>query len=130
MNVRNIIKKILFYVIILIAFFAFFNIKNTVAEAEKESWAVDEACMEVKSRLYAASGEIPNVSGKVLYENGQDCIVIVSFDFPELNWENSKACHVVYGHRKETCYTSHILDAPSSDYEFDVEELKVLWKIE
>ena len=34
------------------------------------SWAVDKACAEVKSEVYNDYGEVPRVSGELIYKDG------------------------------------------------------------
>ena len=93
------------------------------------SWVVDAACTEVKSQVYSDYGEIPSVSGSILYKNGQDYIVVVSYDLREIDWEGKIACHV-YGYRKSNCYVTGMTREMPDDYRFNIEELKALWSIE
>lgn len=70
--------------------FTFILISLISCGGGKKSRAINEACSEVKSMVYSACGEIPSISADILYENGRECIVVVSYDLPDLNWKGKK----------------------------------------
>ena len=116
-----------FSIIVLIAISVFLGYKYVLPKIDT-SWVVDVACTEVKSQVYSKYGEIPSVSGNILYENGQDYIVVVSYNLREIDWEGKVACHV-YGYRKSNCYVTGMTQEMSKGYKFNTEELKALWGI-
>ena len=117
-----------FSVILLIAVLVFCGYKYVWPKVNT-SWVVDAACTEVKSQVYSDYGEVPSVSGSILYKNGQDYIVIVSYNLREIDWEGKVACHV-YGYRKSNCYVTGMTQELSKGYSFNTEELKALWGLE
>ena len=117
-----------FSIILLIAVLVFCGYKYVWPKVNT-SWVVDAACTEVKSQVYSDYGEVPSVSGSILYKNGQDYIVIVSYSLREFDWDGKVACHV-YGYRKSNCYVTGMTQEMSKNYKFNTEELKALWGIE
>lgn len=94
------------------------------------SWAVECACTKVKSEVYKDYGEVPEVSGELIYKDEQDYIVVVKYELPEFGWEASVACHV-FGFRESNCYVSGMTKEYSYnfDYKDDLDELKALWEL-
>lgn len=95
------------------------------------SWAVDKACAEVKSEVYNDYGEIPRVSGELIYKDGQNYIVVVKYEIPGWDWEASCAC-LVYGYRESNCFVSRMTTEMSYDYNYkaSLDELKALWALD
>lgn len=95
------------------------------------SWAVDEACDEVKSQVYRDYGEIPKMSGKLIYKKGQHHIVVVKYEIPKWEIEWSRAC-LVYGYRESNCFVSKMTTENTADYDYKskLEELKALWSLD
>jgi len=95
-----------------------------------QSWVIDEACTEVESQVYIEYGEIPTaVRGEIIYQNGQNYIVIVKYHVPGWDWDGSRACHI-YGYRKSNCALMEMTNELSYDYAYNAAELKALWAIE
>ena len=115
-------------IIFLIAVLIFFGYKYAWPKIDT-SWVVDAACAEVKSQVYSDYGEVPRVSGNILYKNGQHYIVITTYRLSEFDWEGKIACHV-YGYRKSNCYVTGMTNEMPENYHFNTEELKALWGIE
>ena len=123
-----IMKKIL---ALLLSFTVFMTMSACNKDTENgNEWAIDEACTEVKGQVYSEYGEMPSgISGSILYKNGQDYIVIVSYKLKEFGWEGQVACHV-YGYRKSNCFVKGTTKEMPKGYEFGIEEIKALWRIE
>ena len=94
------------------------------------SWVVKDTCTEMKSEVYNEYGEIPNISGKIIYENHPDYIVVVKYTLPEWGWEGSRACHV-YGYREDICHVSGKTREMPYDYDYVsmLDELKAMWAL-
>lgn len=127
-STNNARKPNYFSIILLVVVLVFFGYKYVWPKVNT-SWVVDAACTEVKSQVYSDYGEVPSVSGSILYKNGQDYIVVVSYSLREFDWEGKVACHV-YGFRKSNCYVTGMTQEMSKGYKFNTEELKALWGIE
>ena len=95
-----------------------------------KSWVTDVACTEVKSEVYKDFGEVPIVSGKILYQNDNHYIVAVNYQFQNEKWSGSVACHVI-GYRESNCFVSGMTNDFDFDYDFSsrLDELKALWAI-
>ena len=95
------------------------------------SWVVDEACTKAKSNVYQSYGEIPRISGQIIYQNQQNYIVAVKYSLPDGGWKASCACHV-YGYRESNVVVLGTTNEMSYDYNYkaSVEELKALWAID
>lgn len=117
-----------FSIILLVAVLIFCGYKYVWPKVNT-SWVVDAACTEVKSQVYSDYGEVPSVSGSILYKNGQDYIVVVSYSLREIDWEGKVACHV-YGYRESNCHVTGMTQEMAKGYKFNTEELKALWGIE
>ena len=119
-------KKIiaLLLVVVGIAFIIF----NRISSKPDTSMIVDEARTEVKSEVYQAWGEVPtSLSGKIIYSNDKDYIVVVKYGFDGLDEVGSHACHIhVYGN--DACLNGMTQEL-AYDYPYNVEELKALWAI-
>jgi len=120
-------KPNMFSLVFLIAVIIFFCYKF-IGPKINTSWVVDKACAEVRSQIYSDYGEIPSVSGKIVYKDGHEYIVVVSYDLHEINWEGKIACYV-YGYRKSNCYVKGMTQEMPRNYKFKTEELKALWRI-
>lgn len=95
------------------------------------SWAVDEACREVKSEVYSDYGEIPQVSGELIYKDGEKHVVVVKYKIPGWSWEASCAC-LVYGYREGNCdVTKMTTEMPYNyNYKTNLNELKARWSLD
>ena len=95
------------------------------------SWAVDKACAEVKSEVYNDYGEVPRVSGELIYKDGENYIIVVKYEVPGWKWEASCAC-LVYGYRESNCFVSRMTTEMSYDYNYkaNLDELKALWALD
>lgn len=114
----------------LVVILAFFIIKYVVPKVNT-SWATDKACAAVKSEVYSQYGEIPRVTGEIVYRKGEHYIVAVKYELPDLGWKASCAC-LIYGYRKSNCVVSGMTnELPySCNYDSRVDELKVLWGLD
>lgn len=94
------------------------------------SWAIDKACTEVKSDVYQNYGEIPKISGNIIYHEEQKYIVVVKYEIPRLGWKASCAC-LVYGYREDNCYVTNMTAEMSYNYNYEdnLEQLKALWAL-
>ena len=104
---------------------------NTVGTIGRNSWAEDLACKEVKSDIYSSYGEIPNLNGELIYQDGQYYVVIVKYDIPNWNWQGSCAC-LIYGYSEDNCFLYGMTNELSYDYDYraNLEDLKALWKLD
>lgn len=128
-NTTNNTSQINFYsIFVLIVALLFVGYKYILPRVDT-SWVVDAAVAEVKSDVYSQYGEIPSMSGELIYKNGQDYIVIVKYTLPEWKWKASCACHV-YGYRKSNVSVMGMTNELGYDYKYGTEELKALWGIE
>ena len=95
------------------------------------SWAVDKACAEVKIEVYNDYGEVPRVSGELIYKDEQNYIVAVKYEVPGWDWEASCAC-LVYGYRESNCFVSRMTTEMSYNYNYkaNLDELKALWALD
>lgn len=95
-----------------------------------KSWAIEVACTEVTSAVYNEFGEIPEVSGKLIYHDDADYIVAVNYMVPAWGLEGSRACHV-YGYRENNCFVSGMTKDMSYGYDFSprLNELKAMWAL-
>lgn len=94
------------------------------------SWTVDEACNEVKSKVYNEYGVIPQVSGELIYKDRPNYIVVVRYEIPEWDYKASRAC-VVFGFRKNSGFVKGMTSEMSYnfDYEANLDEIKALWSL-
>lgn len=95
------------------------------------SWAVDKACAEVKSEIYNEYREVPQVSGKIVYKDGENYIVAVKYEVPGWKHQASCAC-LVYGYRESNCSVSRMTTEMSYNYNYkaNLNELKALWALD
>ena len=105
--------------------------KASAASKAGTPWAINKACLEVKSDVYQDWSEIPTVSGEQIYHNGANYIVAVKYKLPKSGLGGSCAC-LVYGYSEDNCFVSHMTTerAYDFDYEAKLEELKALWALE
>ena len=103
---------------------------SAVGTKNDTSWAVDAACKKVKSVVYKDYGEIPDVSGKLIYKDGEHYIVAVRYEIPDW-WDGSRAC-LVYGYEESNCFVEHVTTDMSydCDYKARLDELKALWALD
>lgn len=108
----------------------FWGIRNIGPKIDR-SWAVKEACSEVKSDVYNTYGEIAHVSGDLIYRDGQHHIIAVKYSIPEFDWQASCAC-LVYGYRESNCSVTRMTNEMSYDYNYkaNLEDLKALWALD
>lgn len=94
-------------------------------------WAINKACLEVKSEVYRGWGEIPTVSGEQIYQHDAYYIVAVKYELPKAGWEASYAC-LVYGHSEKGASVLYMTTEKAYDYDYEakLEELKALWALE
>lgn len=87
-STNNATKPNYFSIIFLIVVLVFCGYKYVWSKVNT-SWVVDAACTEVKSLVYSDYGEVPSVSGSILYQNVQDYIVVVSYSLGEFDWDGN-----------------------------------------
>lgn len=105
-----------------------FLISRHISPSLDDSWAVDKACTEVKSEVYQTYGEIPSLTGSVLYNKDQHYIVLVKYRVSGWDWEASRVCHI-YGYGEDNCHLNNMTKELAYDYSYNIEELKALWAI-
>lgn len=94
------------------------------------SWIIDEAYSGVKKIVYENYGEIPEMTGKLIYKEDNHYIVAIKYEIPKWNWKASVACHIV-GTNRKNCSVYGITKEQdyNTNYDARVEELKALWGI-
>ena len=123
-------KKLISIILVVLMITIFSACKLFENNENSTSWATEKACAEVKSDVYNTYGEIPRVSGNLIYANEPHYIIAVKYELPEFDWKGSAACHI-YGYSESNCHLSGMTKemAYNYDYKAHLDELKAMWAL-